>query len=194
MDGLAVRVALVTDGTDSLDGGGFHGQVIRMVDRSVEPDQGLPERFFGEARRLLLRESEKLEFDPDDILKIAQDAALRAEFKDLFVTAVNDPQLGNLIIDYLEDVATDLEDKSKISDIRIELLDRAGVGVAASVTAAGIAAIIVSAGTLGAFALLCGGIIGLGATGTGRTIMRLNSQRSVSAAQKIRRLATGLRS
>ena len=192
------RVALVTRVVEThvverLDSGRFPVHVALMPNRSSESEQSLPERFFREARLLLLRESETLKFEPEDILNIAQDASLRAEFQELFATANNNPQLGNLIADYLEDVATDLEDKSKLSEIRVELLDRAGVGVAASVTAAGIAAIIASGGTLGAVVLLCGGIIGLGATGTGRTMLRLKSQKSVSAAQKIRRLAKGLR-
>jgi hypothetical protein len=163
-----------------------------LTDKLPDYEPTLPQRFFQEARRLFTSESDRLHFEPHDLLKIAQDAALRAEFRSLYSTNINDPALEDLIVEFLEDVATDLEDKSKITEIKVELLDRAGLGVAASVTAAGIAAIVATGGALGPIVLVIGGVVGIVSTGAGRTILRTRSQRDISAAQKIRRLAMSL--
>ena len=75
----------------------------------------------------------------------------------------------------------------------VELIDRAGMGVAVSVTAAGIGALVTIGATLGPIALLIGGLVGLAGSGTGRTVMKLSGNQNLSTAQKIRRFIRGVR-
>lgn len=161
-----------------------------------QPDytDSLPKRFFHEARRVLLKETARLAFDAIDILRIAQDPALQGEFKEMFRNEVNNPQFAELIIDYLVDFASDLESSAKISAIKVDLIDRAGIAVAASVTVAAIGMVVVTGGTLGSALLLAGGAHRFGcATGTSRTVLKLNSHTSAVAAEKVRRLAGSLK-
>jgi hypothetical protein len=85
-----------------------------------------------------------------------------------------------------------MEDAAEISELKLDLVDRAGMPVAASVTGAAIVAIIVSGGTLGPALLLGCGLVGLAASGTSRTLMKLSSRKSKSAARKVRRLIADL--
>ncbi len=148
--------------------------------------QNLPERFFFQARRVLLQEADALDFEPGDILAIAQDRAMRADFRNRFRRETNDQELRKLVLEYLGGVAEDLDDAAEIAEIKVELVDRAGMPVAASVTGAAIVAIIVSGGTLGPALLLCFGLAGLAATGTSRTLMKLSSRKRKSAAKRLR--------
>ena len=136
-----------------------------MADRQRETTPELPKRFFQEARRVLLKETDALAFDPADILRIAQNSALQAEFREIFRTEVNNPQLAGLIVHHLEHYATDLESSARISDIKVDLIDRAGMTVAASVTVAAIGMTVVSGGSFGAILLLAGGLVGMAASG-----------------------------
>jgi hypothetical protein len=163
-----------------------------MADRQRETTPDLPKRFFQEARRVLVKETDALAFDLADILLIAQNSALQAEFREMFRTEVNNPQLADLIIHHLEHCATDLESSARMSDIKVDLIDRAGMAVAASVTVAAIGMVVVSGGSFGAILLLAGGLVGMAASGTSRTIIKLNGHRSSVAAEKVRRLAKGL--
>ena len=140
----------------------------------------------------MLKETDALAFDPADILRIAQNSALQAEFRAIFRTEVNNTQLADLIVHHLEDCASDLESSAKVSDIKVDLIDRAGMAVAASVTVAAIGLAVVSGGAIGAILLLSGGLLGMAASGTSRTIIKLNGHRSMVAAEKVRRLANGL--
>lgn len=153
---------------------------------------GLPERFFHEARRGLLKDTDRLAFDAADVLRIAQDSAMQAEFREIFRTEVNNPQLADIIVHHLDDVATDLESAARISDIHVDLLDRAGLAVAASVSVAAIGMVVLSGGTLASALLLSGGLVGLVAAGIGRTFMKLGSHQGTVAAGKVRRLVSGL--
>jgi hypothetical protein len=154
--------------------------------------RSLPERFFHEARRVLVKDSDRLDFDAADILRIAGDTLLQSEFREIFRNEVNNPQLSDIIVHYLNDLASNLESHAKISEIRADLLDRAGMTVAASVTVAAIGMIVASGGALLSVLLFAGGVLGLAATGTGRTLIKLSSHKSLFAADKVRRLASGL--
>jgi hypothetical protein len=160
--------------------------------RRRAPAQSLPERFFARARDVLLQEAETLDFQAADILEIAQDRAMREDFRKRFQQETNNLELGKLILDYLDGVAEDMEDAAEISEIKLDLVDRAGMPVAASVTGAAIVAIIVSGGTLGPALLLCFGLVGLAVSGTSRTLMKLSSRKSKSAARRVRRLMADL--
>ncbi len=72
---------------------------------------GLPERFFDAARRVLLKESDRLDFDAADILRIAQDTAMHAEFRETLRNEVNDPQLGDIIGRYPDERETTEKDE-----------------------------------------------------------------------------------
>jgi hypothetical protein len=154
--------------------------------------ESLPERFFHEARRVLMKEADRLAFDAADILRIAQDAAMRAEFREMFRTEVNNPRLADIVIHYVESIASDLESRAAISDIKVDLIDRVGMAVVASVTVAAIGMVVVSGGALASVLLLTGALVGLAAAGTSRTWIKLDSHKRMFAAGKVRRLANGL--
>ena len=155
--------------------------------------ENLPRRFFHEARRAALKETSRLVFSSADIQTITRDPALLAEFREIFRSDVNDPAMSELVVDYLEEFAVDLESRAKVSDIKVDLIDRAGIAIAASVTVAAVGSAVVSGGTFGSVLLLAGGLIGLAATGTSRMKLKLYGLGCSVAAERIRRLAGGLK-
>jgi hypothetical protein len=163
-----------------------------MEEAPIEMPQSLTERFFRAARRVLLKETNKLIFDPADMLLIADDIGLQAEFREMFRNEVNNPQLADIIVHYLEDMASDLEGRAAISDIDVDMIDRAGMAVSASVTVAAIGMVVVSGGALVPVLLFVGGLVGLGLAGTGRTLLKRGSHRHRMAARKVQRLSRGL--
>jgi hypothetical protein len=62
----------------------------------------------------------------------------------------------------------------------------------ASVTVAAIGMTVLIGGSLGGILLLARGLVGTAASGTSRTVIKLNGHKSVVAAERIRRLAKGL--
>lgn len=68
----------------------------------------LPERFYDAARRVLLKESDRLDFDAADILRIAQDTAMQAEFREILRNEVNNSQLADIVVHYLNEIASRL--------------------------------------------------------------------------------------
>ncbi len=153
---------------------------------------GLPERFFDAARRVLLKESDRLDFDAADILRIAQDTAMHAEFREILRGEVNNPQLADIVVHYLDEIASELESRATISDIRVELIDRAGMAVSASVTVAAVGMLAVGGFAIGPSLVLAVGVIGLVASGAGRTILRLGGHKHSLAAERVRRLLRGM--
>ena len=161
----------------------------------MEPDrsrENLPARFFAEARGLLVEQSGTLNFEANDILRICENAGTRTEFIRLFNMPGNDPDLSRLILGYLEDIADDLEDQAKACENNVDLIDHTGTRTAAAATAAGIAAIFATGGSVGAVILFAAGIVGLTATGLSRFRLRRTSLKYLSSAQKTRRLARNL--
>ncbi len=153
----------------------------------------LPERFVEEARQVSLGEQKAIETSAADVIRILEDPAMRANLRELLARGSNDKDVVKVIGEFLEDVAGELEDDAKYADTMVELIDRAGMGVAASVTAAGIGALVTIGATLGPIALLIGGLVGLAGSGTGRTDMKLSGNQNLSTAQKIRRFIRGVR-
>jgi len=153
---------------------------------------GLPERFFEAARRVLLKESDRLEFDAADILRIARDTAMQAEFRETVRSEVNHMQLAHIVVHYLDEIASEHESRATISDRWAVLIDRAGMTVAGSVIVATAGVLGVSGASLGLVSLLSGGAISLFLTGAGRTMMKVSSLRRVSNSQRVRRLGRGL--
>jgi hypothetical protein len=117
---------------------------------------------------------------------------MQAEFREMFRRDVNNPQLGDIIIHSLEGFASDLEGRAAVSDIYVDLFDRAGMSVAASVTVAGVGMLVVSGAVTGAVVLLVSGLAGLGLAGAGRSLMKFSGRKSTADADKVRRLARGL--
>jgi|GEM_PF-3258428 len=164
-----------------------------MDDTQPKDVEGLPQRFFHEARRAALKETQRLAFASADIQTITRDPALLAEFREIFRSNVNDPAMSELVVDYLEDFAVDLESRAKVSDIKVDLIDKAGIAIAASVTVAAIGSAVVSGGTFGSVLLLAGGLIGLAAAATSRMKLKLYALGCSVAAERIRRLAGSLK-
>ncbi len=106
---------------------------------------------------------------------------------------VNDAELRELIIEHLNAVADELRNSSDRTDINVDLLDRAGLGVTVSVTAGAIGAIVATGGALAPFILLGAGIGGTAVCGVGRTAMKRRSVKNKSDARKIDGLVAKLR-
>jgi hypothetical protein len=156
------------------------------------PEENLADRFFSEARAALLDGKPTIDIAPTDILTIAQDASLRATFRQSFRQQINDPELKLSILRYLRDVADSLEDAAEADAANLELIDRAALTPSAAVTVAGIVAIVATGVALGSIALLAGGVFGLGASGAGRTWIRRRSNTNKSSRRKILRLVEDL--
>ena len=74
------------------------------------PEYGLtPEHFFMQARQAYF-EGKPIDFSAADIVMIADDAASRALFQRIFRQEVNDPDLQHHILEYLEEVAEELDE------------------------------------------------------------------------------------
>jgi hypothetical protein len=156
------------------------------------PEHGLtPEHFFMQARQAYF-EGKPIDFSAADIVMIAGDAASRALFQRIFRQEVNDPDLQHHILEYLEEVAEELDDSADTADAKVELIDRAGMPVATAATVAGIGMLVTVGVFLGPLALFGGGIAALAISGTGRTWVKLGANRTKAAARKVRRLAASL--
>jgi hypothetical protein len=106
---------------------------------------------------------------------------------------INDVEFRRLILGYLEDIADEESDASDNTDLAVELLDRAGLTVCASVTAGAIGAIIASAAALAPILLLGMAAGGMAVCGIGRTAMKRRGLKRKANARKIRQLADRLR-
>ena len=141
----------------------------------------------------MLKEARRLPFHAEDMQRITQDPVLMGEFREIFRTEVNNPGLSELVLDSLEDFATDLERDAKVFDIKVELIDRAGIAVGVSVTAAAAGMVVLAGGAFGSALLLAGGIIGLLAAGGIRMKLKIDSLNCSVAAERISRLAISLK-
>ncbi len=157
----------------------------------MDADLFLLDRFFAEAREILDGERAEFTLSPDSLVQIAAQPALRSEFSRR-LKAINNDELRQLILDFLRDMAGVMDDAASDAERKVDLLDRAGMGVAASVTAAGIGTTVAAsaaAGSLvGPLGLLVGGLLGLIATAWGRDRLKRSANRSKSWAGKFRRL------
>jgi hypothetical protein len=88
--------------------------------------QSFTERFFSQARGVLLEEAQKLDFEPTDILEIAQDRAMREDFRKRFQQEANNPELGKLILDYLDGV--DIQ-RVQMNALMMDSMDMKALGV-----------------------------------------------------------------
>ena len=157
----------------------------------MDADLFLLDRFFAEAREILDGARAEFELSPESLIKIAAQPALRSEFSRR-LKAINNDELRQLILDFLRDMVEVMDDAASEAERKVDLLDRAGMGVAASVTAAGIGTTVAAsaaAGSLvGPLGLLVGGLLGLIATAWGRDRLKRSANRSKSWAGKFRRL------
>lgn len=156
----------------------------------------LPKLFFREVREVSLGNKSSVEFDPDDIVRIAENAALTAEFKVLFNTGVNHPDERALIREILERVADELEKTAKLQGVDSTLIERFG-------TIPPAAALTVALGTIlhgftssitGIVALTVAGLgmIGICIAGLGTRVMKRREVLDEAAMRKVRRLAQSL--
>ncbi|WP_353204581.1 hypothetical protein [Sphingomonas sp.] len=150
--------------------------------------------FMERARAVALGNERYSTISPKDLLRIATNPAMRAEFQREF-TGSNDPDFRLQIEQFVLDLADSLDADSQSADRKVDLLDRAGMTIAASVTATGIGATAAAfftgatAGSLlGPIGTLTGGLIGLVAAAAGRHTLKTRSDESKFAARKLRRL------
>jgi len=148
-------------------------------------DRLLPARFFAEARAALLDSKPSIDIASTDILRISEDATLRADFRRLFRRDTNDPELKALILRYLREVADSLEDAAEVADIDVDLLDRVAMAPSAGAVVAGCAAMIATGGAIGAIVLVSGGLFGLAASGIGRTRKKRRVQKNKASRRRI---------
>ncbi len=167
-----------------------------MTDRLPEPDRTLPRRFFDEVREVSLGTKNAVDFEAADIVRIAEDAALTAEFRKLFNTGINNPEERELIREILERMADELEEAAKLQGVDSHLIERFG-------TIPPAAALTVALGTIlhgvtnpvGAVvaATVAGlGIIGICISGLGTRTMKRREVLSDADMRKVRRLAGSL--
>lgn len=162
----------------------------------VRNDTNFVVAFFEEARNVSLGNKKYMEAGSRDLLAIAMSPATQAEFRRQLLL-LNDPELHDQIVQFVLALAEAEDDNESDANRRVDLLDRAGLGVAASVTAAGIGATtasllsvkaIVAGSLLGPVGLLVGGLVGLCASAIGRHHLKRRADGSKSAARKLRRL------
>ena len=141
------------------------------------------ERFFEEIRAA--DQGRSADIPVSYVLAIASDPALRLQFRQAF-HQINDPDMRLSIREYLGNLIGDLETASDRTDIKIDLLDRAGMGPSASVVAAGIVA-LVSATVVAPF-VLAAGLVGLITCGIGRTMLRSSVQQNKASMRRVQLL------
>ncbi len=73
-----------------------------------------------------MEEAQKLDFEPTDILEIAQDRAMREDFRKRFQQEANNPELGKLILDYLDGV--DIQ-RVQMNALMMDSMDMKALGV-----------------------------------------------------------------
>ena len=159
----------------------------------MSDSEDLPSRFFSEARLVFQSQKARIDFSVEDVCRIADDPAMSSAFVQKF-RAVNDPDLQGLIVDHLHSIAEGLHDSAEKTDIFVELVDRAGLGVTVSVTVAAVAAIVATGGAAaGPILMLFAGAGGTAVCGIGRTRLKVRSADVKSASRKIGRLADRLK-
>ena len=160
----------------------------------MDRTSGLVVSFFEEARAVGMGEKRHLEIASGDLVKIADQPAGRAEFQRALKSA-NDPETKDQVVQFVLDLADSFDESAAAADRKVELVDRAGLTVAASITATGIGTTVTMIANgaavgalLGPVGLLAGGLIGLVAVASGRHTLKRRSDGSKSAARKLRRL------
>lgn len=100
-----------------------------------------------------------------------------------------------MLHDFVRDMAELMVDAAGDAERKVELIDRAGLGVAASITAAGVGTTVAAVATgaaagalVGPLGLLAGGLTGLILAAWGRDRLKRNASQSKSWARKFGRL------
>ena len=150
--------------------------------------------FFAQARLIAAGELTRFTLSPNDLLEIATYPAIRGEFNRK-LKELNDPDLQEIIIDFFEDASDSLRELAASNERKVDLVDRAGLAVSASVTVAGIGTTVAAvAGTVltislaGPVALFGGGIAGLVICAFGRDWLKRRANRDTFLAAKLQRL------
>ncbi|WP_156398865.1 hypothetical protein [Methylobacterium sp. Leaf469] len=164
-----------------------------MTDLVPVPRTNLPERFIASSQAVFLGQQASSTISPQDLVEIASNSNLRDAFIYRFNQDITDQNLKNLIIDYVEDTAEALDNNINNTEAVIELVDRASFPIATAAVLSGIG-LFASVGVFfGPIAIFAGGLIGLAASGTGRTILRMRTNRNKSAIKKLYKFASKLR-
>lgn len=157
------------------------------------PADDLPELFLARARTALLYGDRLIDFESRDVISIASTSHLKLKFVDLVKNEINDLELNNLIIGYINDISESLDEAQGVSEAHIDLIDKAGFPVATGAVGLGIALLVSTGIVLGPLAVFGGGLFGLGVCGAGRTVIKLQSNRNKASMRKLKRLLDELR-
>ncbi len=122
-------------------------------DKSI-PDLDLAERFFARAREAHLDAKKGFSFSADDLLAIIRNAALRSDFERRFHQDINDAELKRVILRFLEEAAIGMEEAEGASMDRVDLIDRAALGVSIPITVAAVGAIVATVASLSSLVAL----------------------------------------
>ncbi|MBT6093886.1 MAG: hypothetical protein HOH04_03330 [Rhodospirillaceae bacterium] len=158
----------------------------------TEPELTAPQVFIEAARAVSLGEAESLSFPPDEIIRIANDSALRRELISLFRSQIQDPDTKLIIIDYIAEVLLEEENDIANKEILAEGITRFVGRPAIGVTGLGIAAVVGGGLTIGTITLLSGGVLALAAVGGGWTYMKLKANNSAKLTKRLERLVNDL--
>ncbi|RED52416.1 hypothetical protein [Aestuariispira insulae] len=151
----------------------------------------LPERFIGDAREVSLGERAHLDFPPDDIIRIANDPAMRRELISQFQNNIQDPETRQIIRDYLKDLLDDEQHNIENLNILAEGVKSFAGRPAVAAAGGGVAAILAGV-TVGSVALLTGGIAAMVAVGGAWTYLKLKANRNSRDVERLKRLEQGL--
>ncbi|PVM86812.1 hypothetical protein DDF62_17310 [Caulobacter radicis] len=156
------------------------------------PDLSLARVFYDRAREVYLETRPSIDVTPDQLLAIASDVSTQLELVRL-VRELNDPEFRQLLILFLEDAADKLEEAAGNADDAADLLDRAGLAPAVTVTTGAIALTLATGGAAVPVVVVFLGAGGMIALGFGRTTLKSKSRREKSGAKKLLSLAAKLK-
>ena len=168
-----------------------------MIDAPLEKQPSLAARFFNEVRDVSVGVKAMVDFDPADLVRIAEDPAQSAEFRKLFSTGVNDPNLKNLIVEILEIMAAKIGESAKLQAVDAGLIEKFGLVPPAAALSVALGTILHGVtnpvGAIVALTVAGLGIAGICIAGLGTRVMKRREVLSESDSRKIARLIRSLK-
>lgn len=159
----------------------------------MDTENSLSARFFADAKRISLGESQNFRIAAPDLLQIASDVALRAILLRLFRTQIRDDHTAEIIFAYIEYVIDGEEEMAERLETYAVGLERYAGRLGYGATAAGIGALLTGATPVSAFILVSGGLTAMVASGVGSTILKSKVRARRLDAKRLTRLLDALR-
>jgi|GEM_PF-3876754 hypothetical protein len=150
-------------------------------------------RIFINAVRGACFEDRRPHLGAAEIIRIVENSACRASLTRIIQQEINDPDLRQYIVSFLDETADQYDDEVDFADAGIDLIDRSGLPIATAATVAGIGMLVTIGVTVGPVLLVGCGMAALALCVIGRTGVRLSGNGSKSIARKIRRFADDVR-